>query len=106
MVENTLIHILNRQLNTDFPEVISEEQLLQRLSFFINDLIQNDIQNLVTILYKVDVNENKLKQLLLENAGEDTALIIAALIIERQLQKIETRKQFSSKSENEVDEKW
>jgi len=106
MVENTLIHILNRQLNTDFPEVISEEQLLQRLSFFINDLIQNDIQNLVTILYKVDVNENKLKQLLLENAGEDTALIIAALIIERQLQKIETRKQFSSKSENDVDEKW
>ena len=106
MVENTLIHILNRQLNTDFPEVISEEQLLQRLSFFINDLIQNDFQNLVTILYKVDVNENKLKQLLLENAGEDTALIIAALIIERQLQKIETRKQFSSKSENEVDEKW
>ncbi len=106
MVENTLIHILNRQLNTDFPEVISEEQLLQRLSFFINDLIQNDFQNLVTILYKVDVNENKLKQLLLENAGEDTALIIAALIIERQLQKIETRKQFSSKSENDVDEKW
>jgi hypothetical protein len=105
MVENTLIHILNRQLNTDFPEV-SEEQLLPKLSFFINGLIQNDFQKLVTILYKVDVNENKLKQLLLENAGEDAAVIIAALLIERQLQKIETRKQFKSKSENDGEEKW
>ena len=105
MTENTLIHLLNTQLDTDFPET-SEDQLLQKLSFFINDLIENNFQKLLTILYKVDVNENKLKQLLLKNEGEDAGVIIASLLIERQQQKIETRKKFISKLENDGEEKW
>jgi hypothetical protein len=43
------------------------------------------------------VDENKLKRILKEDAGKDAADIIARLIIEREIQKIETRKQFGSK---------
>ena len=97
MVEKELIQLINKQIDTDLTKDISRHELLQKLTVFINDLILNDFQRLVAILYKVDVDENKLKRILKEDAGKDAADIIARLIIEREIQKIETRKQFGSK---------
>ena len=97
MVEKELIQIINKQIDTDLTEDISRHELLQKLTVFINDLILNDFQRLISILYKVDVDEKKLKRILKENAGTDAGQIIATLIIERETQKIETRKQFGGK---------
>ena len=97
MVKKELIQIINKQIDTNLTEDISRNELQQKLIVFINDLIQNNFQRLVAILYKVDVDENKLKRILKEDAGKDAAGIIARLIIEREIQKIETRKQFASK---------
>ena len=73
----------------------------------INDLVNTHFQKLVSILYRMDVSETKLKQLLNENAGTNAALIITDLIIERQEQKIISRQQFRKKDENiSDDEKW
>jgi len=73
----------------------------------INDLINTDFQKLVLILYRMDVSEKKLNQLLNENAGTNAALIIADLMIERQAEKIRSRQQFSKRDENiSDDEKW
>ena len=66
----------------------------------INDLITTDFQKLVSILYRMDVSETKLKQLLNENPGTNAALIITDLMIERQEQKIISRQQFRKKDEN------
>jgi hypothetical protein len=94
MAERELIQIINDQINADFPENISMEELQEKLRTLINDLIQNDFQKLITILYRVDVNENKLKSILKEEVGRDAADIISNLIIERQVQKINTRNQY------------
>src|ERR1035437_9620417 len=94
MVKKELIQIINKQIDTNLTEDISRNELQQKLIVFINDLIQNNFQRLVAILYKVDVDENKLKRILKEDAGKDAADIIARLIIEREIQKtppIETR---------------
>ena len=73
----------------------------------INDLINTDFQKLVSILYRMDVSEIKLKQLLNEKAGTNAALIIADLMIERQAEKIRSRQQFNMRDENiSNDEKW
>ena len=72
----------------------------------INDLINNDFQKLVSILYRMDVSETKLKQLLNENAGTNAALIITDLLIERQEQKIISRQQFRKDENISDDEKW
>ena len=73
----------------------------------INDLINNDFQKLVSILYRMDVSETKLKQLLTENSGTNAALIIGDLMIERQTEKIRSRQQFNKRDENiSDDEKW
>ena len=79
----------------------------QILAEKINELITNDFQKLVLILYRMDVSEIKLKQLLIENPGTNAALIIADLMIERQAEKIRSRQQFSRPDENiSDDEKW
>jgi hypothetical protein len=94
MVEKELIPLLNKDINTNFPDHITTDELKNELSDFINDLIQKDFQKLVSILYRVDVDETKLKRILKEQADKDAAVIIANLILERELQKIETRKKF------------
>ena len=79
----------------------------QILAEKIDQLINTDFQKLVSILYRMDVSETKLKQLLNENAGTNAALIITDLMIERQEQKILSRQQFRKKDENiSDDEKW
>lgn len=96
MTEKELITIINRQINTAFAEDASMQALQDMLIEFVNNLIQNDFKKLVAILYKVDVDENKLKKILKENKEADAANIICRLIIEREIQKIETRRQFGS----------
>lgn len=79
----------------------------QILAEKINDLINNDFQKLVSILYRMDVSETKLKQLLNDNPGTNAAFIITDLMIERQKQKLISRQQFRKKDENiSDDEKW
>ena len=96
-MQKELVQIINKQADTDLPEDVSKNELQEKLTAFINELIVNDFQRLITILYRVDVDEKKLKRILLENAGTDAAEIITTLVIEREIQKIETRKQFGSK---------
>ena len=89
--QKELIQILNNELAIELPEKISFEELKENLSQHINHLIQTNFQKLVSLLYRVDVSESKLKTLLKENADADAGRIIAELIIERQLQKIKSR---------------
>ena len=95
MENKELVQLLNRQLNSDFTENISVDVLHQKLSEYINEIINTDFNRLVSILYKIDVNENQLKNILREHAGEDSSAIIAKLIIERQIQKLESRKKIN-----------
>lgn len=105
--QKKLVHILNDELAIAMPEKISFKDLRETLSHHINLLIQNNFQKLVSILYRIDVDEFKLKMLLEENVTANSATIIADLIIERQLKKIESREK-SHKSNDNIpnEEKW
>jgi hypothetical protein len=109
-----LITLLNNDLSIDIAEKISYPELHSQLSAYINSLIKDDFDKLITYLYRIDVNEQKLKALLQQNADEDAGNIIATLIIERQQQKIKTRQQYSLRHQNlpskqagfDEEEKW
>jgi len=90
-----LIQDLNRSYELELAEHLTLDQLEALLAEKINSLIRDDFNALVQWLYRVDVNEGKLKQLLAENTGEDAGKIIARLVMERQWQKIETRRKYS-----------
>ena len=90
-----LIEVLQKEFSLSVPEKISMAGIKEMLSSHVNYLITNNFNLLVSLLYRIDVNEAKLKTFLKENPGEDAGRIIAELIIERQLQKIKTRQQFN-----------
>lgn len=102
-----LVHQINKELAIELPEKISLEELQSKLAAHINYLIQHHFEKLVSLLYRIDVSEAKIKLLLQQQPGEDAAKIIAALIIERQLEKIKTRRQFSQwDNDFNEEEKW
>jgi len=78
----------------------------QELIDKINELINFDFQRLVSILYRLDISESKLKLLLKENPNVDSGLIIADLMIERQSQKAESRQKYKRDENISDDEKW
>ncbi len=94
-----LIADLNRTYSWDLapaePERTSPEDALEaQLAEKINTLIQRDFGALVQLLYRIDVPEQKLRRMLETNNGQDAGRLIARLIMERQWQKIESRRQY------------
>jgi ribosome-associated translation inhibitor RaiA len=67
------------------------EKLEQLLAERLEQLISQDFQQFVVLLYTVDVSEKKIKDILAGEGNEDAYLLIARLIIERQLQKVKSR---------------
>jgi hypothetical protein len=92
-----LVQLINNQVETNFNEELSIEALQSSLSIYINDLILNDFAKLFNILYKIDVDEQKLKKILKEDAQKDASIIIASMIIEREMQKFKSREQNKNK---------
>lgn len=85
----------------------NEEDFKKNLAAFLNKLINQDFEKLVMILYRLDVNEKKIKDLLAEKNDTDAGLVIAQAIIDRQKQKIEARKKYTPPEHNiPDDEKW
>ena len=88
-------------------ERTSTEKTREELISLINELINNDFHSLIQLLYRIDVNEKKIRFYLEENTHTDAAIVITDLIIERQLQKIEIRKKFTRQNNAEDgEEKW
>jgi hypothetical protein len=82
------------------------EQLREVLAVHINHLIQVRFHELVGLLYRVDISESRLRTMLADHQDVDAGQIIASMIIDRQLQKMETRKKFRQTGEIPDDEKW
>jgi hypothetical protein len=102
------IPLVQQQLSGDFnlPVTNSKQQLEEALAEGINELIQKDFSRLINILYRIDISENTLKQTLEQQADKDAGLLIAGLIIERQLQKQKMRQKFSAPDNIPDDDKW
>jgi hypothetical protein len=66
--------------------------LLQR----IEELLEKDVEKLMWILYRIDVNEGKVRKMLEENSSLNYAEVLTDLIIERQIEKAKSRQQYST----------
>ncbi len=93
--------LLNYVMSNNFPEVFEnfkEDDLESQISIFINELIDNDFNRLIHLIYRIDISEEKLKLALQkEDKSQSSGKTIAKLIVERQLQKLKFRQQFSKK---------
>jgi hypothetical protein len=107
MDNQNLITTINNDMGIDLSPQLSFEAMRLQLQAVVNSMVNGKFEQLVNILYRLDVNERKLKYLLQENVGADAAVIIADLIIERQLEKIKFRQEYSRPDDSiPDDDKW
>ncbi|HMH34709.1 MAG TPA: hypothetical protein VK543_16850 [Puia sp.] len=97
---------LHNELGIKSPDHPTMEELTAALAGYINHLVSTDFEQLLRLLYRIDVNENKLRHMLKENKGREAGELIASLIIERQILKIKTREQFKSPGGHTDEENW
>lgn len=107
MENEILVQQVNKELALMLPEKISYEELYSKLSAHLNELIKTDFEKLISLLYRIDISEAKIKSLLKEHQQANAGDIIATLIIERQQQKIKSRELFSKRDDDfNEEEKW
>lgn len=98
-----VIHIAQNS----FAIQASEKDFLEILAAKINELILNDFNKLISILYRADIDEKKLNLIFEKNKNEAAGKLIALLFIERQMQKIKWREALKGKvNTNSDEEKW
>jgi len=92
------IRALSRIIEKDFEleEELTEELIRQKMVHAFTWLLDNDIAKMMNILYRADVDEEKLKSLLISRSQLPSAEVIADEYISRQKQKVETWKKYST----------
>lgn len=70
------------------------DQLKEWLTSEIIKLLMDDMEKLLNILYRIDVNEKKVKEIFAQHNPKLIAPSLAELIIEREIGKAETRIKF------------
>ncbi|MDQ0638811.1 hypothetical protein QF042_002376 [Pedobacter sp. W3I1] len=93
----SLISIISKDF--DIPGDLSESQLRDAMVDAFAYLIDNDFSKLIHILYKADVDQYKLKELLETVEGSSSAEVIADAYIARQKAKIETWNKYGRKKD-------
>lgn len=87
-----LVQYTNQAHNLDLPTNLSQQALEAILAQYVQQLMDTNFNALVQLLYRVDVPEDRLQKLLLTDPQTDAAIHISHLMVQRQLQKIESRK--------------
>jgi hypothetical protein len=110
MDDESIAGELQNELSMEGIQVTSFDELKEKLDLYFNDLIQHDFYKLLNLMYRVDISEDKLRQILDKNPDENAGKQISMLVIERLSQKIRSRKEFRSNPESSSNdpgaEKW
>lgn len=88
---------LSKMVGKDFelPENMSEEHLRDVLIKAFEYLVEDDFPKLVQILYRADVDQDKLKQLLESAENTSAGQVIADAYLARQKAKLEIWNKYS-----------
>ena len=93
-------------INESFSLQTTENDFVQLLADKINDLIVHDFNKLISALYRADISEKKLNALLAEHKNEDAGKLIALLFIERQSEKIRSRRENRRDHNIDEEDRW
>jgi len=72
------------------------KELHQYLTKAIMDLLDKDFNRLINILYRIDISERRVAKALHTDDPGQVAPELASLVIERELQKVETQRKYTN----------
>lgn len=76
------------------------EQLKKLLASKLTQMIDHEFDKFINTLYRIDVNESKVKEILADEPMDKAIELIADLIIHRQMEKAITRKKYAPPGED------
>lgn len=88
----------------DENEQITEEELLRVLSNRIAYMIEYQLEFLLSLMYRLDVSEQKVSDALSPGAPEPANIGLARLVIERQKQRAFTKQFYKQEKLKDLDE--
>lgn len=91
---SSLVKIIGKDF--ELEEDVSAELIREKMIYAFGWLLDNDISKMMNILYRADVDEERLKSLLVGRSQLPSAEVIADEYISRQKQKVETWKKYST----------
>ncbi|MDX5339901.1 MAG: hypothetical protein LPK25_12785 [Cyclobacteriaceae bacterium] len=99
-MDHSLLEQTYLLVSKDFslPEKInefSEEKAIEILAMAISQLMDRNLERLLQICYRIDLPENRLKQILHESEPDRVAQDLAQALWDRQKQKVEIRRRYS-----------
>jgi hypothetical protein len=103
MIEDT-VAIIKKDFNIEIGESpLTEEELLDILANRVADMLDYDMDFLLSLLYRLDVDELKIRLMLSNPPGGDSAMGLAVLILERQKQRVASRNAYAKKKRLNLD---
>lgn len=100
----TKLVIRDFELLADDQESPSEEALFQMLCDRISWLIEHNMEYLLSLLYRNDVSEARIHHALSPLETDPANVALAKLVMERQKQRLETKKKFGKQDPGDVEE--
>lgn len=101
LLEQEVSHALLQELGLEL-RVNEKQALLAALELLIEQMLVRDYEKLVYFLYRVDVSESKIRSLLEQAAGENTAALLARAIVDRLQEKVLSRQQYMMQADPEA----
>ncbi|MCH7972353.1 MAG: hypothetical protein IH949_00415 [Bacteroidetes bacterium] len=112
MTEKENIDQLKKNVSSDFNKFEefsllrdSDINTLEEFKLFLtkklSDLMVKNFDEVLNILYQIDINESKVRDVIQSNNNYKASLL-ADLIIERQLQKVKTRGKYKRNSTKDL----
>jgi hypothetical protein len=93
-----LASLINKDLDTSSEGMlihtkgVDQNLLKLKLTEVIDHLLNTDFEKLCNAMYRLDVSEHKFHKVLTEKSKEEVAPALADLVIEREWQKVRTRR--------------
>lgn len=95
LLVKSVLPILQKSFDWDEDAEMMEE-LRRKLTLKIKELMDQNWEKLLNILYRIDVSENKVKQVLAYVDPKNIPQEIADLIIQRQIEKVKFRMNYQN----------
>jgi hypothetical protein len=100
---NEVYGIISRNFEVERSGEVTFETLRDLLGIRIRELLDKNLEKLVSIMYRIDLNQAKVDRIFENVSKDEIALQLAVLIIERQMEKVRTRRLYKN-TEDQIEE--
>ena len=105
MQDNTqkAFDIITRNFEIQHTDALNLEDAKAILAERIRELLDKNVEKLIGILYRVDINQKKIDEIFDNISKDEIAVQISDAVIQRQLLKIQTREIYKNRGQREIE---